>query len=107
MVKSLLEGQKVLEKELNELKAKNVKDEINKSKLIDQSTQQHYSPPLTLIHPSNDKSPSKIDQDREPVGKKRGSSIIANHSLVVGDITSKEKRGRKGSGMQSKRKDFE
>jgi hypothetical protein len=104
MVKSLLEGQKVLEKELNELKAKNVKEEMNKSKLIDQSTQQHYEP-HTLIPHNKDKSASNVEQNKD-VGRKRSNSITANHSLVV-DTGSKEKRGRKGSGMQSKRKDFE
>lgn len=40
MVKSLLEGQKVLEKELTELKTKQTKEEANKSKLIEQQYSQ-------------------------------------------------------------------
>lgn len=82
MVKSLLEGQKVLEKELNELKAKNAKDEINKSKLIDQTTQLYESPLLAV--PSNHEKPtSNTDLNKDPFGRKRGSSIIANHSFVA------------------------
>jgi hypothetical protein len=82
MVRSLLEGQKVLEKELNELKAKNAKDEINKSKLINQTTQL-YESPLSNFPSNNDKPTVNPDLNKDLDGRKRGSSIIANHSFVA------------------------
>lgn len=42
MVKSLLEGQKVLVKELTELKTKSTKEEANKSKVYEQQQFSQY-----------------------------------------------------------------
>lgn len=57
---------------------------MNRSKLIEQSANQQYEPPLSLANHSNDKSASNVDQTKDTqISKKRGSSIIANHSFVV------------------------
>lgn len=104
MVKSLLEGQKVLEKELTELKTKQTKEEANKSKLIEQQYSQ-FEPPLSFA--PSEKPASRAE--KEPSGcRKRTSTNTMNHSLLVAESSkggSREKRNPKK--QPCRKKDFE